>query len=115
MLGRQIADHKDAVAETMRVPLYMMSAGDLGIEPGDVESALSNIMEMSAKWNAVLLLDEADVFLEQRSTHDLERNKLVSSKSFLQRHIFTESLYASTIDISNNEMSELSHLSYPSI
>lgn len=69
------------MAETMRVPLYMMSAGDLGIEPAGVESALSNIMEMSTKWNAVLLLDEADVFLEQRSAHDLERNKLVSSKS----------------------------------
>ena len=56
----------------------MMSAGDLGIDPSGVESALSNIMDMSAKWNAVLLLDEADVFLEQRSAHDLERNKLVS-------------------------------------
>ena len=33
---------------------------------------------MIAKWNAVLLLDECDVFLEARSTHDLERNKLVS-------------------------------------
>lgn len=76
-----MADYKAVVAETMRVPLYMMSAGDLGIHPQGVETALSNIMEMSAKWNAVLLLDEADVFLEKRSTHDLERNKLVSSKS----------------------------------
>ncbi len=58
----------------------MMSAGDLGIDPSGVESALSNIMEMSSKWNSVLLLDEADVFLEQRSAHDLERNKLVSSE-----------------------------------
>ena len=33
---------------------------------------------MVARWEAVLLLDEADVFLEARSTHDLERNKLVS-------------------------------------
>jgi SpoVK/Ycf46/Vps4 family AAA+-type ATPase len=31
-----------------------------------------------AKWNAVLLLDECDVFLEARSAHDLERNKIVS-------------------------------------
>jgi len=33
---------------------------------------------MVAKWNAVLLLDECDVFLEARSAHDLERNKIVS-------------------------------------
>ena len=64
----------------MRAPLYMMSAGDLGLDSSKVESSLSNVLEMCTKWNAVLLLDEADVFLEQRSAHDLERNKLVSSK-----------------------------------
>lgn len=68
----------ESVAETMKVPLYMLSAGDLGTKPSDVESSLSNILEMNTKWNAVLLLDEADVFLEARGTHDLERNKLVS-------------------------------------
>ncbi|KAJ4365728.1 hypothetical protein N0V83_008348 [Neocucurbitaria cava] len=68
----------ESVAEHMRAPLFMMSAGDLGINPDQVESKLTNILEMIAKWNAVLLLDECDVFLEARSTHDLERNKLVS-------------------------------------
>lgn len=67
----------------MRAPLYMMSAGDLGLDSRTVESSLSNVLEMCTKWNAILLLDEADVFLEQRSAHDLERNKLVSSKCFL--------------------------------
>ncbi|KAL6713217.1 hypothetical protein ACLMJK_009338 [Lecanora helva] len=68
----------ESVAETMKAPLYMMSAGDLGLDSSEVESSLSNVLEMATKWNAILLLDEADVFLEQRSSHDLERNKLVS-------------------------------------
>jgi len=68
----------ESVAENMKVPLYMMSAGDLGSVSSEVESALSIILEMVAKWNAVLLLDECDVFLEERSAHDLERNKIVS-------------------------------------
>ncbi|CAG5146982.1 uncharacterized protein ALTATR162_LOCUS1964 [Alternaria atra] len=68
----------ESVAEHMRAPLFMMSAGDLGIDPDQVETKLTNILEMISKWNAVLLLDECDVFLEARSTHDLERNKLVS-------------------------------------
>lgn len=68
----------ESVAEHMRVPLYMMSAGDLGLDPFGIENSLNTILEMVAKWNAVLLLDEADVFLEARSTSDLERNKLVS-------------------------------------
>ena len=62
----------------MHTPLYMMSASDLGLNSHEVENSLSNVLEMASKWNAVLLLDEADVFLEQRSSHDLERNKLVS-------------------------------------
>ncbi|KAL1630041.1 hypothetical protein SLS54_000901 [Diplodia seriata] len=68
----------ESVAEEMRVPLYMMSAGDLGLDPGSVEEKLSDILEMCTKWNAILLLDEADVFLEERSLHELERNKLVT-------------------------------------
>ncbi|KAH4928659.1 hypothetical protein HBH74_102660 [Parastagonospora nodorum] len=68
----------ESVAEHMRAPLFMMSAGDLGINSNQIESKLTSILEMVAKWNAVLLLDECDVFLEARSAHDLERNQLVS-------------------------------------
>ncbi|KAF2119614.1 P-loop containing nucleoside triphosphate hydrolase protein [Lophiotrema nucula] len=68
----------ESVAEEMQVPLYMMSAGDLGLDPRRVETKLQDILEMCTRWNSVLLLDEADVFLEQRSLHELERNKLVS-------------------------------------
>lgn len=67
----------EAVAETMQVPLYVMAAGDLGTESGEVERELKKICAMTTKWKAVLLLDEVDVYLEARSTHDLERNKLV--------------------------------------
>ena len=56
----------------------MMSAGDLGLDPRHVESKLQGILDMCTRWNAILLLDEADVFLEERSLHELERNKLVS-------------------------------------
>jgi hypothetical protein len=68
----------ESMAEEMQVPLYMMSAGDLGFDPRKVEQKLQDILEMCSRWNAILLLDEADVFLEQRSLHELERNKLVS-------------------------------------
>ncbi|KAH0565858.1 hypothetical protein GP486_000755 [Trichoglossum hirsutum] len=62
----------------MHAPLYTMSAGDLGVAPEEIEKKLSEILEMATRWKAVLLLDEADVFLEQRTLKDLERNKLVS-------------------------------------
>ncbi|KAK3984263.1 hypothetical protein QBC44DRAFT_375395 [Cladorrhinum sp. PSN332] len=68
----------ESVAEVMRVPLYMMSAGDLGTSAERVEEALKDILRMVPKWGAVLLLDEADVFLEARNSSDLARNELVS-------------------------------------
>lgn len=68
----------ESVAEHMHAPLYMLSAGDLGINPWDVENRLNTILEMVARWDAVLLLDECDIYLEKRSVKDLERNKLVS-------------------------------------
>ncbi|KAG8534018.1 uncharacterized protein KY384_000860 [Bacidia gigantensis] len=68
----------ESVAEVMKVPLYMLSAGDLGTDPVEVDKTLNRTLEMTTKWRAVLLLDEADVFLLSRNAHDLERNKLVS-------------------------------------
>ncbi|EAU34067.1 predicted protein [Aspergillus terreus NIH2624] len=68
----------ESVAETMRVPLYALSAEDLGTEAMDVEANLKNILQMVPKWGAVLLLDEADVFMEPRDSADLGRNALVS-------------------------------------
>lgn len=69
----------ESVAEAMKVPLLSVGAADLGNKVTMLESRLSDILEKCAKWNAVLLLDEADVFMEARSATDLDRNKLVSS------------------------------------
>ena len=68
----------ESVAEVMQVPLYAMSAGDLGTSAHQVEKRLKDILRMIPKWGAVLLLDEADVFMEARTSADLERNELVS-------------------------------------
>lgn len=58
-----------------------MNIGDLGMTPKDVESNLQNSFQMAQAWDCVLLLDEADVFLADRSQDNIERNALVSGKS----------------------------------
>ncbi|KAL3435023.1 hypothetical protein BDV09DRAFT_204344 [Aspergillus tetrazonus] len=68
----------ESVAEHMRVPLFLASAGDLGTESSDIEQALQGMLTLAARWNAILLLDEADVFMEQRSSHELDRNRMVT-------------------------------------
>jgi hypothetical protein len=70
----------ESVADITRRPLYTVSCGELGVHPGEVESNLQAALKLATTWNAIVLIDEADVFLEQRGTHDLERNSLVSSK-----------------------------------
>ncbi|KAJ7492123.1 P-loop containing nucleoside triphosphate hydrolase protein [Mycena latifolia] len=68
----------EAVAEMTRRPLYSVSAGELGTEPKELDERLTLILEIAQTWDAVLLLDEAEVFLQQRSTTDVTRNALVS-------------------------------------
>ncbi|KAF5976572.1 TOB3 (member of AAA-ATPase family) [Fusarium coicis] len=68
----------ESVAEIMQSPLYNMSAADLGDVAQEVEQKLDCALELSTRWEAVLLLDECDVFLECRTTSDIKRNKLVS-------------------------------------
>uniref|UniRef100_A0A0W0F8F3 AAA+ ATPase domain-containing protein n=1 Tax=Moniliophthora roreri TaxID=221103 RepID=A0A0W0F8F3_MONRR len=68
----------EAVAEATHRPLYVLSAGELGVKPVDVDKRLTQVLELAQMWNAVLLLDEAEVFLQQRSGTDVMRNALVS-------------------------------------
>ena len=79
MAGIRATTDIKLVAERLKVPVYTLSAGELGNVASDVERSLKGAMEKCARWNAVLLLDECDVFLEKRDFNNLHRNELVSS------------------------------------
>lgn len=68
----------ESVAEFARKPLYRITCGDIGTTPKEVEVYLEAVFQLGRTWDCVVLLDEADVFLEQRSFANLERNALVS-------------------------------------
>lgn len=68
----------EGISELLHCPLYMVSAGELGTDPAKLELELQKILDIAHSWGAVLLLDEADVFLEKREVHDIHRNALVS-------------------------------------
>ena len=68
----------EGISELLKCPLYMVSAGELGTDPRTLEAELNKILDIAHAWGAVLLLDEADVFLEKRTIHDIHRNALVS-------------------------------------
>ncbi|XPT04388.1 hypothetical protein M3J09_013467 [Ascochyta lentis] len=68
----------ESVAESTRRPLLNLTAADLGHEPDALEKSLLRYFRRANDWDAVVLLDEADVYLEKRSTNDLKRNSVVS-------------------------------------
>ncbi|KAG1823350.1 P-loop containing nucleoside triphosphate hydrolase protein [Suillus subaureus] len=68
----------EAVAEHLKRPLYVLSSLELSTTPATLEKKLGDVLRLATTWDAVVLIDEADVFLEQRSLHELERNALVS-------------------------------------
>ncbi|KAI1198056.1 P-loop containing nucleoside triphosphate hydrolase protein [Nemania serpens] len=68
----------ESVAEIAEKPLYRVTCADIGTKAEDAEKYLESILHLGKLWRCVVLLDEADVFLEQRSLEDPQRNALVS-------------------------------------
>lgn len=68
----------ESVAELAEKPLYRVTCGDIGTDAEGVEKYLESVLLIGTIWGCVVLLDEADVFLEERQTTDLARNALVS-------------------------------------
>lgn len=92
----------ESIAELLKKPLYIVSVGELGTDPQTLESRLTKILEICSLWNAIILFDEADIFLEKRTENDIIRNAMVGIfLRLLERNqgvIFLTTNRASTID-----------------
>lgn len=77
----------ESVAEFTKRPLLSITAADLGHEPADLEKSLLQYFRRANDWDAIVLLDEADVYLEKRGTSDLKRNSIVSGKRHVHRPV----------------------------
>ncbi|KAI3016352.1 hypothetical protein CBS147353_10146 [Aspergillus niger] len=58
--------------------LLSLTVGDIGTDEVVMEKQLSKWFTLAEQWGAVMLIDEADVYLERRQITDLKRNSLVS-------------------------------------
>ncbi|KAL3908636.1 MAG: hypothetical protein SGILL_008411 [Bacillariaceae sp.] len=67
----------EAIAELLKKPLYIITAGDLGVTAADVEKTLGSVLDLCSTWDALVLIDEADLFLETRTSTEIQRNALV--------------------------------------
>ena len=77
-----MADNKlvEAVAHYTKRPLYATTSGELS-KGESLERNLRDALRWSRRWEAIFLLDEADVFLAKRDVGtDMKRNETVTSK-----------------------------------
>ncbi|CAH0039558.1 unnamed protein product [Clonostachys solani] len=68
----------ESVADYLERPLYSISGGELSTEVDRLESRLNEIFALTKRWNAVSLLDEADVLLCKRNSSEMDRNAIVA-------------------------------------
>ena len=67
----------EVYSEVVGKPLYRVHSGQLGTTAESVESALSSILRRAARWDSILLIDEADVYIRRRD-NDLQHNAIVA-------------------------------------
>ncbi|KAK8016738.1 ATPase [Apiospora rasikravindrae] len=68
----------ESIAELAHRPLLSLTSGDLSTNSLTVEKSLEYFLQLGERYGAMVLLDEADVYLEARRARDLARNGLVS-------------------------------------
>ncbi len=67
----------EVYSEIMQRPLYSIHSGSLGVSAESVRENLEVVFDRAKRWNAVLLLDEADVFVNERGL-DISQNAIVA-------------------------------------
>ncbi|RDW80898.1 hypothetical protein BP5796_05596 [Coleophoma crateriformis] len=65
----------ESIAEYAKRPLYTLGKVDFG---PSMSQSLFTTLARASKWNSIVLLDEADVFMQERSPNEMFRNEQVS-------------------------------------
>ncbi len=56
----------EVYSEIIKRPLYRVHSGQLGLNVTEMEIALKNTLMRAQRWGAVMLIDEADVYIKRR-------------------------------------------------
>jgi ATPase family associated with various cellular activities (AAA) len=89
----------EVYSELIERPLYSIHSGSLGVTADSVRQNLEVIFQRSTRWNSVLLLDEADVFVLERGDN-LQQNAIVAE--FLRTLEYFMGLMFMTTNRANN-------------
>ncbi|KAF7519891.1 hypothetical protein G7054_g12948 [Neopestalotiopsis clavispora] len=108
----------ESIADHTHRPLMRICSDELTSTIGGAETKLSNLLFFAKKWDALVLLDEADVFMQRRALYDLTRNTMVAILlrvlEYFEGIMFLTTNRVETIDDAFKSRVHLS-LSYPKL
>jgi SpoVK/Ycf46/Vps4 family AAA+-type ATPase len=69
----------ECIADYTERPLLALTCSDIGVKPEAIETNLLKWFKLAENWGCIMLIDEADIYMEQRQIQDIERNHLVAA------------------------------------
>lgn len=66
----------EVTSEVVQRPLYKVNCSQLGTDEEEIEAELTRVLARATRWKALLLIDEADVYVRSRGT-DIQQNAIV--------------------------------------
>lgn len=59
-------------------PLLPLSAGRIGTTALEIQAGLTEAFQLANQWGCIVLMDDADVYVQQRSMADMQMNSVVT-------------------------------------
>lgn len=66
----------EVFSEMVKKPLYVVQCSQLGTSPDELEKKLALVLSRATRWKAILLIDEADVYVRHRGG-EIAQNAIV--------------------------------------
>ncbi|KAF2963821.1 hypothetical protein GQX73_g9767 [Xylaria multiplex] len=80
-VGKTLA--AESIADYIKRPLYRVNPGELGARAYRIKRVLSSIVSLATRWNAIILIENVDAYLEPRSRNPLRHSNFITA--FLKR------------------------------
>jgi hypothetical protein len=68
---------RECLAAKYGAPLYRVTAAMLGMDPKKLDEELGIVIRRASDWRAILLIEDADIFIQNRN-NNLHRSGLIS-------------------------------------
>ena len=69
----------ESICEHINKPLLNINIGTIDLDPSNIINVMGNIFKYATRWNAIILFNNIDIFMENRSSQHLIKNALIGA------------------------------------